>query len=64
MLLAQLQPRVCFFGHHHARLDAEVAGVCCIGLNKISMPGSLVAMDIEPGAGGKSWSLIAEYCRR
>jgi Icc-related predicted phosphoesterase len=64
VLLAQIQPRVCFFGHHHARLDAEVAGVRCIGLNKIAMPGNLIAMDIEPGPGGKSWSLIAEYCGR
>ena len=29
-----------------------------------AVPGNLVAMDIEPGPGGQSWSLIAEYCGR
>jgi predicted phosphodiesterase len=48
-LLAQVQPRVCFFGHHHARVDSQVSGVRCIGLNKIAMPGNLVAIDMEPG---------------
>lgn len=36
VLLGRVQPLVCFFGHHHARVDAEVAGVRCIGLNKIA----------------------------
>ena len=40
------RPRICFFGHHHTRLDAEIAGVRCIGLNKVAMPGNLVAVDI------------------
>ena len=39
VLLAQVQPRVCFFGHHHTRVDTDVSGVRCIGLNKIGMPG-------------------------
>jgi hypothetical protein len=32
VLLARARPRVCFFGHHHARIDApsEVSGVRCI----------------------------------
>jgi hypothetical protein len=34
-----------FSGHHHTRLDAEIAGVRCIGLNKVAMPGNLVALD-------------------
>ncbi len=59
VLLAQVQPRVCFFGHHHTRVDAEVAGVRCIGLNKIAMPGNLVAIDMEPGK--RDWWLLGEY---
>jgi predicted phosphodiesterase len=61
VLLARVQPRVCFFGHHHIRVDAEVAGVRCIGLNKIAMPGNLVAIDMEPGQGRRDWSLLGEY---
>jgi hypothetical protein len=61
VLLAQVRPRVCFFGHHHTRVDAEVSGVRCIGLNKIAMPGNLVAIDMEPGK--RDWSLLGEYCR-
>jgi predicted phosphodiesterase len=61
-LLARLRPRVCFFGHHHIRTDAEVAGVRCIGLNKVAMPGNLVAIDMEPGK--PDFSLLGEYPRR
>ena len=50
MVVACTRPRLCFFGHHHARIDTEVAGVRCIGLNKIPCAGSLVAIDIESGA--------------
>ncbi|HEX7076067.1 MAG TPA: hypothetical protein VF226_18670 [Hyphomicrobiaceae bacterium] len=46
--VARTRPRVCFFGHHHTRLDAEVAGVRCIGLNKVAMPGNLVALGAGP----------------
>src|ERR1017187_8566072 len=46
-LVAGPRPRVCFFGHHHTRIDAEVAGVRCIGLNKVRMPGNLVAIDFD-----------------
>jgi predicted phosphodiesterase len=59
ILLGRLRPVVCFFGHHHARVDAEVAGVRCIGLNKIARPGNLVAIEIDPG--GRAWSILAEY---
>ncbi len=59
VLLTQLRPRVCFFGHHHTRVDAEVSGVRCLGLNKVGMPGNLVAVELEPGA--FDWSLLGEY---
>ncbi len=62
VLLARVQPCVCFFGHHHTRVDAEVAGVRCVGLNKVGMPGNLVAIDIEPEPG--DWTLLGEYCGR
>lgn len=58
LLLTQVKPRVCFFGHHHTRVDAAVAGVRCIGLNKIAMPGNLVAIDMQPGK--REWSLLGE----
>jgi predicted phosphodiesterase len=59
VLLTRVKPRVCFFGHHHTRVDAEVSGVRCIGLNKIAMPGNLVAIDMEPGK--RAWSLLGEF---
>ena len=57
--LARARPRVCFFGHHHARVDAEVSGVSCIGLNKVGCPGNLVAVEFTPS--GRGWSVIGEY---
>ncbi len=48
-LVRGIHPRLCFFGHHHTRLDADIAGVRCIGLNKAPHPGSLVAIDIGKG---------------
>jgi predicted phosphodiesterase len=48
-LLARTQPRVCFFGHHHTRLEAVVAGVPCRGLNKSPHPGSLLAVEMSGG---------------
>jgi predicted phosphodiesterase len=59
LLLERVKPLVCFFGHHHARVDAEVAGVRCIGLNKIGRPGNLIVIEIEANRGG--WSIVAEY---
>jgi Icc-related predicted phosphoesterase len=64
VLLARVQPRVCLFGHHHTRIDAEIAGVRCIGLNKVRMPGNLVAIDIEAEPERRDWSLLGEYCGR
>lgn len=59
VVLARARPRVCFFGHHHARVDAEVSGVSCIGLNKVGCPGNLVA--IEFASKGREWSVLGEY---
>ncbi len=61
-LLSRLRPRVCFFGHHHTRLDAEVAGIRCVGLNKVAMPGNLVAVEVD--ARGRGWSLLGEWPTR
>lgn len=58
-LVAKTRPRVCFFGHHHARLEAELAGVRCIGLNKVARPGNLVAFEMSAAEAG--WRLIAEW---
>ncbi len=59
VVLARARPRVCFFGHHHARVDAEVSGVRCIGLNKVGRPGNLVAVEIT--SKGRQWSTLGEY---
>jgi len=62
VVLDRVRPRVCFFGHHHTRLDAEVAGVRCVGLNKVAMPGNLVAVDLATR--GRGWSLLGEWPAR
>ena len=48
-LVERVRPSVCFFGHHHTRVDAHIAGVHCIGLNAVPWPGCLVAVELEPG---------------
>jgi Icc-related predicted phosphoesterase len=58
-LLAQTQPRICFFGHHHTRLEAVVAGVPCRGLNKSPHPGSLLALEMS-GA-HRDWRILGEW---
>ena len=58
-LVRGVLPRVCFFGHHHARLDSEVAGVPCVGLNKVRMPGNLVAIELDAQARG--WRILGEW---
>jgi hypothetical protein len=58
-LLRRVKPLVCFFGHHLARVDAQIAGVRCIGLNKIARPGNLVAIEIDSRR--RTWSKSAEY---
>ena len=37
--VGRTRPRVCFFGHHHHRVDAEINGIRCIGLNKVARTG-------------------------
>lgn len=58
-LLSKVSPRVAFFGHHHTRIDAEIAGIRCIGLNKGSMPGNMVAIEMIPHE--RDWSLLGEW---
>jgi len=50
------RPMLCFFGHHHTRLDAEVAGLPCIGLNKVRCPGNLWLSRSIPADVGSSYS--------
>lgn len=58
-LVATVRPRVCFFGHYHRRLDAEIGGVRCIGLNMVRRAGNLVAVDLDPTS--RNWSIIGEW---
>jgi hypothetical protein len=58
-LLRSTRPRVCFFGHHHSRFDATVDGVPCVGLNKVRMPGNLVAVELDERDRG--WSILGEW---
>ncbi len=60
-LVSRTQPRVCFFGHHHTRIDVEVAGVACIGLNKGAYPGSLYAFQTSPAT--RTWRALGEWPR-
>lgn len=53
------RPRVCFFGHHHRRVDAKIAGIRCIGLNIVRRPGNLVAIDVP--ARGRGWTVCGEW---
>ena len=46
------RPRVCFVGHHHRRVDAEIDGIRCISLNKVGRSGNLIAVEIDPGQPG------------
>jgi hypothetical protein len=57
-LLAFARPRLAFFGHHHTRIDAQISGVRCIGLNKVAMPGNLIAIEIEHGK--SDWQRLGE----
>jgi Icc-related predicted phosphoesterase len=54
-LVKKTKPRLSLFGHHHARVDAEIDGVRSIGLNCAPHPGSLVAIDF---AGHSSQYLV------
>ncbi|MSP55068.1 MAG: hypothetical protein EXR69_05610 [Myxococcales bacterium] len=48
--VTRARPAICFFGHHHQRVDHDVAGVRCIGLNAVGRPGNLVAFRLVEGA--------------
>lgn len=61
-LIGRVRPRVCFFGHHHTRLDAEIGDVRCIGLNRVGMPGNLVAVELDEH--GTGWTVIGEWPER
>jgi hypothetical protein len=58
-LLSKTRPSLCLFGHHHARVNADIAGVRCVGLNCIGRAGNLVALDMDVGSG--DWSVRAEF---
>jgi hypothetical protein len=60
-VVAATRPIVCFFGHHHTRLDAIVAGVPCIGLNKVRCPGNLVALHVDLKK--RRYELLGEWPR-
>ncbi len=60
-VVAATRPIVCFFGHHHTRLDATIAGVPCIGLNKVCCPGNLVAMHVDLKQ--RRYELLGEWPR-
>ena len=61
-LVGRVRPRVCLFGHHHMRIDAEVAGVRCIGLNKVGRLGNLVAIEFD--CDGLGWEVVGEWPKR
>jgi predicted phosphodiesterase len=48
-LIERKQPSIAFFGHHHVRVRAEIAGVPLVGLAFVDRPGWLVAWDSERG---------------
>lgn len=50
-LVARVRPRICLSGHIHARTDRRIAGVRTVGLNKVPHRGSVVLLDLRPGAG-------------
>jgi hypothetical protein len=57
--IARIRPRLVLFGHHHTRLDVDVHGVRCMGLNKVRCPGNLVAIEIDGAAG--SFTALGEW---
>ncbi len=48
-VVTRTRPGICFVGHHHEQVRADVAGVPCIGLNLVGRPGHLVAVEVGPG---------------
>jgi hypothetical protein len=58
-LVRGIRPRICFFGHHHTRLDSQIDGVSCFGLNKVGMPGNLLAVNMFEC--GRGFTVVGEY---
>lgn len=58
-LLERTKPLVCFFGHHHTRVDGVVRGVRCIGLNKVGHPRNLVALDVNTNE--RNFEVLGEW---
>jgi len=54
-----MRPRVCFLGHHHARVRNDTDSIPCIGLNIVGRPGHLVAVEIEER--GREWRIMGEW---
>ena len=57
--VTRVRPRVCFFGHHHNRVDWDVGGIKCVGLNVVRRPGNLVG--IEVSVKGREWQHLGEW---
>jgi len=57
--IAATRPLVCFFGHHHARLDVTVASVPCLGLNRVGCPGNMIALEVDPQA--RRYRLLGDW---
>lgn len=57
--VVRTRPRLRLFGHHHTRVNAEIGGIRCIGLNEVGMPGNLVAVDMP--ARGRGYEILAEW---
>jgi hypothetical protein len=51
-----VRPQVCLFGHHHTRLDAEIDGVPCMGINKaLTQAAWSLSTSVVAAAGCRSW---------
>lgn len=57
--VTRVRPRVCFFGHHHNRVDWDVDGIKCVGLNVVRRPGNLVAIEVP--VKGRQWQHLGEW---
>ncbi|MCG8420655.1 MAG: hypothetical protein MJE77_22275 [Proteobacteria bacterium] len=44
------------------RLDSQIDGVPCIGLNNVRMPGNLVAVEVPER--GRAWTVLGEWPER
>lgn len=46
-LVTSLRPRLCLTGHLHARTERRIAGVRVVGLHKVPVRGSVIAMELR-----------------